>query len=89
MVFGWMWLVPPEGRSLEILDLRTLVPLDEELSYGRIRETNRQIVPHEGRLTIGFGTEIAARVSERNRRAGCTAHPRCGQGYFRAERPQS
>jgi 2-oxoisovalerate dehydrogenase E1 component len=53
-----------EGRSLEILDLRTLVPLDEELIYASIRKTNRVVICHEDSLTMGFGAEIAARISE-------------------------
>ena len=40
------------------------MPLDEELIYRSIRKTSRVIVLHEDSLTMGFGAEIAARVSE-------------------------
>jgi len=53
-----------DGRSLEIIDLRSMVPLDEELIYASIRKTNRVVVAHEDILTAGFGAEVAARISQ-------------------------
>ena len=53
-----------DGPSLEILDLRTIVPLDEELIYASARKTNRVVVAQEDTLTMGFGAEIVARVAE-------------------------
>lgn len=52
-----------EGVSLEVLDLRSIVPLDEELIYNSVRKTNRVVIAHEDSLTMGFGAEIAARIS--------------------------
>lgn len=53
-----------DGYSVEIIDLRTIVPLDEELIYNSVKKTGKIIVIHEDTLTAGFGAEIAARVTE-------------------------
>lgn len=53
-----------EGYSLEVLDIRSIVPLDEGLIYESVKKTNRVIVLHEDSLTLGFGAEISARVAE-------------------------
>ena len=53
-----------EGCLLEVLDIRSIVPLDEELIYESVKKTNRVLVLHEGSLTQGFGAEISARTVE-------------------------
>ncbi len=53
-----------EGHAVEVIDLRTLVPLDEETIYRSVRKTGKAIVVHEAPLTSGFGAEIAARIAE-------------------------
>jgi 2-oxoisovalerate dehydrogenase E1 component len=53
-----------QGISIEVIDLRTLNPLDHEAIYRSVRKTNRVIVAHEDTLTAGFGGEIVARIIE-------------------------
>jgi pyruvate dehydrogenase E1 component beta subunit len=53
-----------EGRSLEVIDLRTLSPLDLEPVFASVRKTGRVVVVHEAAVSLGMGSEIAARISE-------------------------
>ncbi|MCX6399113.1 MAG: alpha-ketoacid dehydrogenase subunit beta [Propionibacteriales bacterium] len=53
-----------EGRSLEVIDPRTLSPLDLSPVFDSVRRTGRLVVVHEAHLTLGMGAEIAARVTE-------------------------
>ncbi len=53
-----------QGRSLEVIDLRSISPLDEEMIYASVRKTNRVVIAHEDSLTMGFGSEIAARIAQ-------------------------
>ncbi|MGC8792057.1 MAG: alpha-ketoacid dehydrogenase subunit beta [Bryobacteraceae bacterium] len=54
-----------EGASVEIVDLRTLLPLDEQTMLASVRKTSRALVLHEATLTGGVGGEIAARIAEK------------------------
>lgn len=54
-----------EGISVEILDLRSLVPLDEEAIFKSVRKTGKLLIAHEAPGNCGFGAEIAARISEK------------------------
>jgi 2-oxoisovalerate dehydrogenase E1 component len=54
-----------EGVEAEVVDLRSLVPYDEETVLASVRKTNRAVVVHEAQLTGGFGGEIAARLADR------------------------
>ena len=51
--------------SLEVLDLRTLVPLDEAALVASVSRTGRAVVVHEAPRTAGFGAEVSARLMER------------------------
>ncbi len=53
-----------EGWSLEVVDLRSLNPLDEETVLASVEKTGHCIVVHEASQTLGVGAEIAARVQE-------------------------
>ncbi|GAA1808410.1 alpha-ketoacid dehydrogenase subunit beta [Luedemannella flava] len=53
-----------EGRELEVIDLRSLSPLDLSPVFDSVRRTGRLVVVHEAPGNLGLGSEIAARVTE-------------------------
>lgn len=53
-----------DGISVEVIDLRSLVPLDEDAIMTSVRKTNRALVVHEDTRTGGFAGEIIARINE-------------------------
>jgi 2-oxoisovalerate dehydrogenase E1 component len=52
-----------EGISIEVIDLRTIVPLDFETVYHSIRKTGKLLIAHEAARNCGFGAELAARAA--------------------------
>jgi len=71
VTYGWgvSWCMEVQKMlpevSLEIIDLRTLLPWDEELVFESVKNTGKCIVVHEDCLTGGIGGEIAATISEK------------------------
>ncbi|MGE3913931.1 MAG: transketolase C-terminal domain-containing protein, partial [Chloroflexota bacterium] len=53
-----------EGISVEILDLRTLIPMDHEAIAQTVQKTHKVLVLHEANKTMGIGAEIAAFIGE-------------------------
>ena len=53
-----------EGVDVEVIDLRTLSPLDFDIIAQSVKKTGRVVVAHEACLTGGFGGEIAATIAE-------------------------
>ncbi len=70
--YGWMLhkclqaveQVAGEGISTEVVDLRTLLPLDRDAILASVRKTNKALVVHEATRTGGVGAEVAAMVAE-------------------------
>jgi 2-oxoisovalerate dehydrogenase E1 component len=54
-----------EGREVEVVDLRSLLPWDEEAVLASVRKTGRVLVLHEAPTTGGFGGEVASTIAER------------------------
>jgi 2-oxoisovalerate dehydrogenase E1 component beta subunit len=54
-----------DGRSIEVVDLRSLSPLDSETIIASVRKTGRCVITHEAPVFGGLGAEIAARVTEK------------------------
>lgn len=53
-----------DGLSIEVIDLRTLAPLDKEAILATVKKTNRAMILHEASLTGGIGGEISAIIAE-------------------------
>jgi pyruvate/2-oxoglutarate/acetoin dehydrogenase E1 component len=53
-----------DGLSVEVIDLRTLAPLDKEAILSTVKKTNRVMILHEASLTGGIGGEISAIIAE-------------------------
>jgi len=53
-----------EGASIEVVDLRSLVPLDRQTVLESVKKTNRALIVHEANITAGFGAEIAALIAQ-------------------------
>jgi 2-oxoisovalerate dehydrogenase E1 component beta subunit len=54
-----------EGHSVEVLDLRSLKPLDEEAILATVEKTGKVLIVHEARLTCGVGAEVAALIGQK------------------------
>jgi 2-oxoisovalerate dehydrogenase E1 component beta subunit len=65
MVHVCMTVVTETGIDAEVIDLRTLLPLDIETIEASVKKTGRCLVVHEATRTSGFGAELAALVQER------------------------
>ncbi|MFC3168807.1 transketolase C-terminal domain-containing protein [Paracoccus fontiphilus] len=68
-VVTWGAMVPrceeaAEGRDAEVIDLRTLMPWDQDTVLASVRRTGRCLIVHEDLQTAGFGAEIAARIAD-------------------------
>ena len=55
-----------EGLSIEVIDLRSLSPFDDETVGASVRKTGRAAIVHEAAQFGGYGAEVAARLTERN-----------------------
>jgi len=74
-LFAYGAMIPPtveaaaalakDGISAEVIDLRTLVPLDEPAILSSVEKTGRAVVVHEAARFCGFGAEVAAILAEK------------------------
>ena len=53
-----------DGISVQVLDMRTIIPFDWDAIVAAVKKTNRVIIAHEDQLTCGFGAELAARIAD-------------------------
>lgn len=54
-----------KGYSVEVVDLRSLLPLDEESIMASVKKTSKALVVHEDKVFAGFGGEVAAQISDK------------------------
>ena len=52
------------GRKIEVLDIRSLIPLDKEAVLATVKKTNRALVVHEDKVFSGFGGELVALITD-------------------------
>jgi 2-oxoisovalerate dehydrogenase E1 component len=52
-----------EEYDLEVIDLRTIVPMDDAIVASSVKKTNRVLVLHEDSVTLGWGAEVVARIA--------------------------
>jgi pyruvate dehydrogenase E1 component beta subunit len=74
-IFAYGAMVPPaveaaatlegEGISAEVIDLRTLVPLDERRAIASVEKTGRAVIVHEAARFCGFGAELGSLLAEK------------------------
>jgi 2-oxoisovalerate dehydrogenase E1 component len=57
--------IEKEGGSIEVIDLRSLIPLDEETILKSIEKTNKVLIVHEDKVFGGFGGELSAIITEK------------------------
>jgi 2-oxoisovalerate dehydrogenase E1 component len=54
-----------EGYSVEVIDIRSLIPLDEETILNSVKKTNKVLLAHEDKVFGGFGGELSAIITEK------------------------
>lgn len=64
-VIQCMQAIEKSGKSIELIDLRTISPLDTDTIVASVKKTGRAIIVHEAPLTCGLGAEIASRIMEK------------------------
>jgi pyruvate/2-oxoglutarate/acetoin dehydrogenase E1 component len=58
-------VVAKKNLDAEIIDLRTINPLDEDAILASVKKTGRVVIAHEASLSFGVGAEISARIAEK------------------------